>query len=128
MNMNRHLHTLAFIIGIAIGGSAWVFAAEPPVAPPQAQAATPPAATKPATEAATAHVHDHGDANDDDSQDSSGHSGHGDKGGGKQGGGKHGGGMHGGMEEKHRQMVNRIDMIEARLAKIELMLERLMQR
>lgn len=125
--MNKHLHTLAFIIGVAIGGPAWVFAAEPPVTPPQAQAANPPAAPKPATEAATAHA-DHGDAKDDDSQDSSGHSGHGDKGGGKHGGGKHGGGMHGGMEEKHRQMVNRIDMIEARLAKIELMLERLMQR
>lgn len=121
--MNLHLHTLALIIGVTIGGPAWVSAAESPATPTQAQAANPPAATKPAPESTSAHVHDHGDAKDDDSQDSSDHSGHGGK-----GGGKHGGGMHGGMKEKHRQMVNRLDMIEARLAKIELMLERLIQR
>ena len=124
--MNLHLHTLALIIGVTIGGPAWVSAAESPAT--QAQAATPPAATKPAPESTSAHIHDHGDAKDDDSQDSSDHSGHGGKSGGMHGSGKHGGGMHGGMEEKHRQMVNRLDMIEARLAKIELMLERLMQR
>jgi len=49
----------------------------------------------------------------------------------------HGGGMmsHGkkgghdkGMMRKHQQIVNRLDMLDARMAKIEVMLERLMQR
>ena len=40
------------------------------------------------------------------------------------GGGKHGGGRHG----KHDEVVQRLDMIEARIAKIELMLESLMKR
>jgi hypothetical protein len=45
------------------------------------------------------------------------------------GGMKHGGGQHGkGHHEKHRQVVQRLDMIEARLAKIEAMLESLMRR
>jgi len=51
-----------------------------------------------------------------------GHEGHG---GGK--GGGHGG-SHGGMQRKHKEMVARMDLIEARLAKIEVMLERLLQR
>ncbi len=38
--------------------------------------------------------------------------------------GMHGGGHHG----KHAQVVERLDMIEARMAKIELMLESLMKR
>ena len=43
--------------------------------------------------------------------------------------GGHGKGMMGhGMMRKHRQVVNRLDLIDARLAKIETMLERLMQR
>jgi len=54
-------------------------------------------------------------------------------GGGQQGKGhggmKHGGGQHGkGMHEKHEQVVRRLDMIEARMAKIEAMLEILMRR
>jgi len=45
------------------------------------------------------------------------------------GGMKHGGGQHGdGHHEKHRQVVQRLDMIEARMAKIEAMLEILMRR
>jgi len=42
----------------------------------------------------------------------------------KGGKGMHGGGHH----NKHAQVVQRLDMIEARLAKIELMLESLMKR
>ena len=46
-----------------------------------------------------------------------------------QGGMKHGGGRHGkGGSEKHRQVVQRLDMIEVRMAKIEAMLEILMRR
>ena len=46
-----------------------------------------------------------------------------------QGGMKHGGGQHGkGGHEKDRQVVQRLDMIEARMAKIEAMLEILMRR
>ena len=45
------------------------------------------------------------------------------------GGMKHGGGHHGkGHHEGHQQVVQRLDMIEARLAKIEAMLESLMRR
>ena len=45
------------------------------------------------------------------------------------GGMKHDGGHHGkGHHEGHRQVVQRLDMIEARLAKIEAMLESLMRR
>lgn len=44
-------------------------------------------------------------------------------------GGKHGGGQHGkGKHGKHEQVVKRLDMIEARLAKIEAMLESLVRR
>ena len=55
------------------------------------------------------------------------------KGKGKQGKGhdgmKHGGGQHGkGKHGKHEQVVKRLDMIEARLAKIEAMLESLVRR
>ncbi len=43
--------------------------------------------------------------------------------------GGHGKGMMGhGMMRKHQQVVNRLDLIDARMAKIEVMLERLMQR
>jgi len=46
-----------------------------------------------------------------------------------QGGMMHGGGQHGkGGHEKDRQVVQRLDMIEARMAKIEAMLEILMRR
>ena len=42
---------------------------------------------------------------------------------------KHGGGQQGkGHHEKHAQVVQRLDLIEARLAKIEAMLEILMRR
>jgi len=42
---------------------------------------------------------------------------------------KHGGGHHGkGQHDKHEQVVQRLDMIEARIAKIEAMLEILMRR
>jgi len=42
---------------------------------------------------------------------------------------KHGGGQHGkGKHDKHEQVVKRLDMIEARLAKIEAMLESLVRR
>jgi len=45
------------------------------------------------------------------------------------GGMKHGGGQHGkGHDEKHAQVVRRLDMIEVRLAKIEAMIEILMRR
>lgn len=45
------------------------------------------------------------------------------------GGMKHGGGQHGkGGHEKDRQLVQRLDMIEARMAKIEAMLEILVRR
>ena len=45
------------------------------------------------------------------------------------GGNKHGGGQHGkGKHDKHEQVVRRLDMIEARMAKIEAMLESLMRR
>ena len=48
---------------------------------------------------------------------------------GKGQGGKHGGGQHGkGKHDKHEQVVRRLDMIEARMAKIEAMLESLMRR
>ncbi len=61
-----------------------------------------------------------------------GHCGHGKGKGGKahgghdkgKGGRAHGGGRHG----KHDEVVRRLDMIEARIAKIELMLESLMKR
>ena len=33
-----------------------------------------------------------------------------------------------GMHEKHRKRIGRLDLLEARLAKIETMLERLLQR
>jgi hypothetical protein len=50
-------------------------------------------------------------------------------GGGKHGKGGRGGGQHGkGDHDKHRQVVQRLDMIEARMAKIEAMLEILMRR
>jgi len=54
-------------------------------------------------------------------------------GGGQQGKGhggmKHGGGQQGkGQHEKHAQVVQRLDMIEVRLAKIEAMIEILMRR
>lgn len=42
-----------------------------------------------------------------------------------------GGGMgmrHGAMHEKHRELIGRLDLLEARMAKIEVMLERLLQR
>lgn len=49
-----------------------------------------------------------------------------------QGGGMMSHGMKGGhdkgMMRKHQQVVNRLDMLDARMAKIEVMLERLMQR
>ena len=46
-----------------------------------------------------------------------------------QSGMKHGGGQHGkGQHGKHDQVVKRLDMIEARLAKIEAMLEILIRR
>jgi hypothetical protein len=46
-----------------------------------------------------------------------------------QGGMMHGGGQHGkGGNEKERQVVQRLDMIEARIAKIEAMLETLIRR
>ena len=46
-----------------------------------------------------------------------------------QGGMMRGGGQHGkGGHEKDRQVVQRLDMIEARMAKIEAMLEILMRR
>ena len=49
--------------------------------------------------------------------------------GGGHGGMKHGGGQHGkGKHEKHEQVLQRLDMIEARMAKIEAMLESLMRR
>ena len=49
-------------------------------------------------------------------------------GGGMMGGrGDHGMGGHG-MMKKHQEVLNRLDLLEARLAKIEVMLERLMQR
>lgn len=49
--------------------------------------------------------------------------------GGQQGGGQHGKGQHGkGRHAKHEQVVKRLDVIEARLAKIEAMLEILMRR
>jgi len=48
---------------------------------------------------------------------------------GKGQGGKHGGGQHGkGKHDKHEQVVRRLDLIEARMAKIEAMLESLMRR
>jgi hypothetical protein len=42
--------------------------------------------------------------------------------------GGHGGGKGHGMHEKHRKLIGRLDLLEARLAKIETMLERLLQR
>jgi hypothetical protein len=57
------------------------------------------------------------------------HKGKGQHGKGGHGGMKHGGGQHGkGMHGKHEQVVKRLDMIEARLAKIEAMLESLVRR
>jgi hypothetical protein len=60
------------------------------------------------------------------------HNGKGQKGMGGHGGMKHGGGQHGkgkhDMHGKHEQVVKRLDMIEARLAKIEAMLESLVRR
>jgi hypothetical protein len=48
---------------------------------------------------------------------------------GEQGKGGHGKGGHGGgMKEKYQQVVNRLDLMEARLAKIEAMLEILLKR
>ena len=57
------------------------------------------------------------------------HKGQGQQGKGGHGGKKHGGGQHGkGKHDKHDQVVKRLDMIEARLAKIEAMLESLVRR
>jgi hypothetical protein len=57
------------------------------------------------------------------------HMGKGQQGKGGHGYKKHGGGQHGkGKHEKHEQVVQRLDMIEARLAKIESMLESLVRR
>ena len=57
------------------------------------------------------------------------HKGKGQHGKGGHGGNKHGGGQHGkGKHDKHDQVVKRLDMIEARLAKIEAMLESLVRR
>ena len=57
------------------------------------------------------------------------HKGKGQHGKGGHGGKKHGGGQHGkGKHDKHDQVVKRLDMIEARLAKIEAMLESLVRR
>ncbi len=53
---------------------------------------------------------------------------HGGKGGGMKGCGCHRGGKGHGMHEKHRKLIGRLDLLEARLAKIETMLERLLQR
>ena len=56
-----------------------------------------------------------------------GHQGKGGHGGMKHGGGQHGKGKHD-KHGKHEQVVKRLDMIEARLAKIEAMLESLVRR
>ncbi len=53
---------------------------------------------------------------------------HGGKGGGMKGCGGHRGGKGHGMHEKYRKLIGRLDLLEARLAKIETMLERLLQR
>lgn len=42
--------------------------------------------------------------------------------------GGHGHGMGHGMMQKHQQLVSRLDLLDARMAKIEAMLERLLQR
>ena len=58
-----------------------------------------------------------------------GQHGKGGHGGGQHGKGGHGGGQHGkGSQDKDRQVMQRLDMIEARMAKIEAMLEILMRR
>jgi hypothetical protein len=55
--------------------------------------------------------------------------GKGGHGGGKHGKGGHGAGKHGKVgHDKHREVVQRLDMIEARMAKIEAMLETLIRR
>jgi len=89
-------------------------------------------ASTPANPATSHQMHDMGMMRKGKGQQGKGHSGM-KHGGGQQGKGhggmKHGGGQHGkGMHEKHEQVVRRLDMIEARMAKIEAMLEILMRR
>jgi len=70
------------------------------------------------TPATSRQMHDMGMMHKGKGQQSRGH-----------GGMKHGGGQHGkGKHEKHEQVVQRLDMIEARMAKIEAMLEILIRR
>ena len=58
-----------------------------------------------------------------------GHHGKGQHGKGHHGKGHHGKGQHGkGMHMRHAQVVQRLDLIEARLAKMEAMLESLIRR
>ena len=78
------------------------------------------------------HGKGHGGMKHGGGQHGKGHGGmkHGDGQHGKgHGGMKRGGGQHGkGHDEKHAQVVRRLDMIEVRLAKIEAMIEILMRR
>lgn len=53
---------------------------------------------------------------------------HGGKGEGMMGCGGHGKGRGHGKQEKNQELIGRLDLLEARLAKIETMLERLLQR
>jgi len=111
--MNRT--TLAVVLLFSLAGPASVLAEE------QAVAETPAEAVAPDTEASTTTsrpMHGMGMMHKGKGQHGKGH-----------GGMKHGGGHQGGKHsEKHRQVVQRLDMIEARMAKIEAMLEILMRR
>ena len=52
----------------------------------------------------------------------------GDGGGGMGHGGGHGDGHGKGMHERYRKLMTRLDLLEARMAKMEIMLERLLER
>jgi hypothetical protein len=115
--------TVAMLIFLA--GSASVMAEEETVsaeAPALTSTATETAvsateAAKPANPAASHQMHEKGMM----------HKGKGGHGGMKRGCGQHGKGKHD-KHAKHEQVVKRLDMIEARLAKIEAMLESLVRR
>lgn len=114
----KYLHLSLFLV-FALAGPAALMAQEPTTWPSGASPAAPPG-----EQAVPARPGSSG------AMPGMGMMRHGGGGHGKgHGGMKHGGGQHGkGHEDKHRQVVQRLDLIEARLAKIEAMLESLMRR
>ncbi len=104
--------TLSMLMVLAFACPMTALAEQPGVPGPGAEAAVSDSAVAAPAQAEQAHV-GHGPG-----MRHRGGCGH------KGGKGMHGGGHHG----KHAEVVQRLDLIEARLAKIELMLESLMKR